>query len=117
MDWQVRTTAAKDDAYKLWLQQLQALCTECGIALVFDEVYTGFRMAVGGAQEFYGVQVRRPRPRPARQPHCPPPRPQPCDPVRSSPATPCSPPCNLVLPALQPRAWLQADMVWYGQTT
>ena len=59
MDSKVRTTAdqATADKYRVWLQQLQALCTECKIALIFDEVYTGFRMAVGGAQEFYGVQA------------------------------------------------------------
>ena len=27
------------------------------IPLIFDEVYTGFRMAQGGAQEFYGIQA------------------------------------------------------------
>lgn len=39
----------------MWLEQLRALCTKADVPLVFDEVYTGFRMAVGGAQQYYGV--------------------------------------------------------------
>ncbi len=55
MDAKVRTTADKDDKYKNWLGALRELCTSVGVPLVFDEVYTGFRMAPGGAQEYYGV--------------------------------------------------------------
>ena len=29
--------------------------TKLGILLIFDEVVTGFRLAYGGAQEYYGV--------------------------------------------------------------
>jgi glutamate-1-semialdehyde 2,1-aminomutase len=43
--------------YTTWLQQLRAVCTECDIPLIFDEVYTGFRLAPGGAQEYFGVQA------------------------------------------------------------
>ena len=43
--------------YREWLQQLRALCTETGITLIFDEVYTGFRLAPGGAQEIFGVKA------------------------------------------------------------
>ena len=34
-----------------------AICDERGIALIFDEVYTGFRLAPGGAQAYFGVQA------------------------------------------------------------
>ena len=34
---------------------MREVTLECGIALIFDEVVTGFRFAYGGAQEFYGV--------------------------------------------------------------
>ncbi|MDW3204329.1 MAG: aminotransferase class III-fold pyridoxal phosphate-dependent enzyme [Alphaproteobacteria bacterium] len=38
-----------------FLQALRDLCDESGIVLIFDEIVTGFRLAYGGAQEFYGV--------------------------------------------------------------
>jgi glutamate-1-semialdehyde 2,1-aminomutase len=38
-----------------FLQQLRELTRRHGIVLIFDEVVTGFRLAWGGAQEFYGV--------------------------------------------------------------
>ncbi len=38
-----------------FLEGMRALADEIGIPLVFDEVITGFRLALGGAQEFYGV--------------------------------------------------------------
>ncbi|HAG15155.1 MAG TPA: glutamate-1-semialdehyde-2,1-aminomutase [Bacteroidales bacterium] len=38
-----------------FLQGLRAICTREGALLIFDEVITGFRLAAGGAQEFYGV--------------------------------------------------------------
>jgi glutamate-1-semialdehyde 2,1-aminomutase len=38
-----------------FLQGLKALTREHDILLVFDEVVTGFRLAYGGAQEYYGV--------------------------------------------------------------
>ena len=44
-------------AYTRWLQQLRAVCTERKIALIFDEVFVGFRLALGGAQEYFGVQA------------------------------------------------------------
>jgi len=44
-------------AYTAWLQQLREVCTERGIALIFDEVFVGFRLAAGGAQEYFGVQA------------------------------------------------------------
>ena len=42
-------------AYAEWLGKLRAVCTERGIVLVCDEVFVGFRLARGGAQEFFGV--------------------------------------------------------------
>ncbi|MBL1293786.1 MAG: glutamate-1-semialdehyde 2,1-aminomutase [Thiotrichales bacterium] len=38
-----------------FLEGLRELCTEYGVVLIFDEVMTGFRVARGGAQEYYGV--------------------------------------------------------------
>ena len=39
-----------------FLQGLRDICDRTGALLVFDEVVTGFRLALGGAQEVYGVQ-------------------------------------------------------------
>ena len=38
-----------------FLEGLRELCTEHGALLLFDEVITGFRIAYGGAQSYYGV--------------------------------------------------------------
>ena len=38
-----------------YLQGLRSLCDKHKIVLIFDEVMTGFRLALGGAQELYGV--------------------------------------------------------------
>jgi glutamate-1-semialdehyde 2,1-aminomutase len=44
-------------AYAAWLQQLRQVCSERGIVLIFDEVFLGFRLAPGGAQEYFGVKA------------------------------------------------------------
>jgi glutamate-1-semialdehyde aminotransferase len=38
-----------------FLKELKALCEANGTLLIFDEMWTGFRIAVGGAQEYFGV--------------------------------------------------------------
>jgi glutamate-1-semialdehyde aminotransferase len=38
-----------------FLHNLAQLCDEKGIVLIFDEMWTGFRMALGGAQEYFGI--------------------------------------------------------------
>jgi len=43
--------------YRAWLEKLRAVCTERGIVLIFDEVFVGFRLAPGGAQEYFGVRA------------------------------------------------------------
>ena len=45
------------DAYTAWLKELRQVCTERNIALIFDEVFVGFRLAAGGAQEYFGVRA------------------------------------------------------------
>ena len=44
-------------AYTHWLEELRGVCDERGIVLVFDEVFVGFRLAPGGAQEYFGVRA------------------------------------------------------------
>ena len=40
-----------------FLEGLRELCTQRGALLIFDEMWTGFRFALGGAQERYGVRA------------------------------------------------------------
>jgi glutamate-1-semialdehyde 2,1-aminomutase len=40
-----------------WLEQIRTLCDQYGIVMIMDEVKTGFRIAPGGAQEYFGVQA------------------------------------------------------------
>jgi len=43
--------------YKEWLHKLRKVCTEAGVALIFDEVYTGFRLHPRGAQGAYDIKA------------------------------------------------------------
>jgi glutamate-1-semialdehyde 2,1-aminomutase len=53
----VRKADASTDRYRAWLQQLRSVCREHNIPLILDEVYTGFRLAPGGAQEYFGIDT------------------------------------------------------------
>ncbi|MDU0352719.1 aminotransferase class III-fold pyridoxal phosphate-dependent enzyme [Paraglaciecola aquimarina] len=44
-------------AYILWLEKIRAVCTKRNIVLIFDEVFTGFRLSYRGAQGFFGIQA------------------------------------------------------------
>jgi glutamate-1-semialdehyde 2,1-aminomutase len=44
-------------AYTQWLAALRRVCTERNIVLIFDEVFVGFRLAPGGAQQYFGVRA------------------------------------------------------------
>ena len=54
---EMRKTQESTAAYAQWLRELREVCHACDIPLIFDEVYTGFRLAPGGAQEYFGVQA------------------------------------------------------------
>jgi glutamate-1-semialdehyde 2,1-aminomutase len=45
------------EAYTDWLHRLRQVCSERGIVLIFDEVFVGFRLAPGGAQQYFGVRA------------------------------------------------------------
>jgi glutamate-1-semialdehyde 2,1-aminomutase len=45
------------EAYADWLRRLREVCSARGIILIFDEVFVGFRLAPGGAQEYFGVRA------------------------------------------------------------
>jgi glutamate-1-semialdehyde 2,1-aminomutase len=52
-----RRAAYNREAYGAWLKQLREVCSARGIALIFDEVFMGFRLGVGGAQDYFGVRA------------------------------------------------------------
>ncbi|MGL5543819.1 MAG: glutamate-1-semialdehyde 2,1-aminomutase [Cetobacterium sp.] len=43
------------DSSKEFLTAMREICTETGTLLIFDEVISGFRVALGGAQEYYSI--------------------------------------------------------------
>src|ERR1700759_3537891 len=45
------------EAYTAWLKQLREVCDQAGIVLIFDEVLLVFRIAAGGAQEYFGIRA------------------------------------------------------------
>ena len=52
-----RRAAFDREAYTKWLHRLREVCTERSIVLIFDEIFVGFRLAPGGAQEYFGVRA------------------------------------------------------------
>ncbi len=44
-------------AYAAWLQKLRQVCTERGIVMILDDVFMGFRLALGGSQEYFSVKA------------------------------------------------------------
>jgi glutamate-1-semialdehyde 2,1-aminomutase len=52
-----RTAHYDRDAYTQWLKRLREVCSARDIVLIFDEVFLGFRLAPGGAQEYFGVRA------------------------------------------------------------
>jgi glutamate-1-semialdehyde 2,1-aminomutase len=50
-----RKAGVDRDAYGAWLRRLAAVCRANGIVLILDEVFVGFRLARGGAAEYFGV--------------------------------------------------------------
>lgn len=44
-------------AYTKWLHELREVCTARGIVLILDEVFLGFRLARGGAQEYFDINA------------------------------------------------------------
>jgi glutamate-1-semialdehyde 2,1-aminomutase len=44
-------------AYTHWLQRVRNVCTRRQIVLIFDEVFTGFRLGYRGAQGYFGIQA------------------------------------------------------------
>jgi glutamate-1-semialdehyde 2,1-aminomutase len=52
-----RTAEYDKPSYTRWLQDLRNVSTARSIVLIFDEVFLGFRLARGGAQEYFNVQA------------------------------------------------------------
>ena len=52
-----RSAAFDRSTYAAWLRALREVCTARNIVLIFDEVLVGFRLAPGGAQEYFGVRA------------------------------------------------------------
>jgi glutamate-1-semialdehyde 2,1-aminomutase len=52
-----RSAAFDRQAYTAWLKELRQVCTDNDIALIFDEVFMGFRLGLGGAQEYFSVEA------------------------------------------------------------
>jgi glutamate-1-semialdehyde 2,1-aminomutase len=52
-----RNAAFDRRQYTIWLHDIRRVCAERGIVLILDEVMVGFRLAPGGAQEYFGVRA------------------------------------------------------------
>ncbi|MCD8504929.1 MAG: aminotransferase class III-fold pyridoxal phosphate-dependent enzyme [Burkholderiaceae bacterium] len=57
IDGSRRIEPASRDAYSEWLKQLRQACDANGVALILDEVFVGFRLALGGAQAYFDVKA------------------------------------------------------------
>ena len=44
-------------AYTAWLHTLRKVCMDKGIIFIMDEVFLGFRLAQGGAQQYFGIDA------------------------------------------------------------
>jgi glutamate-1-semialdehyde 2,1-aminomutase len=53
----VRKVQSATGPYADWLRQVRDVCRSSGVPLIFDEVYTGFRLAPRGAQQYFGVDA------------------------------------------------------------
>lgn len=52
-----RTAHYDRQAYSDWLHEVRNICSARGIVLILDEVFLGFRLGRGGAQEYFGVHA------------------------------------------------------------
>ena len=52
-----RAANYQHEKYAEWLKELRQACTENGIVLIIDDVFMGFRLGLGGAQEYFGVKA------------------------------------------------------------
>jgi len=52
-----RRAGLNRDTYRDWLHELRRVCDAAGIVLIFDEIFVGFRIAAGGAQEYFDVRA------------------------------------------------------------
>lgn len=50
-----RQAGVDRERYAAWLRGVRRVCLERDIAFIIDDVFTGFRLARGGAQEYFGV--------------------------------------------------------------
>ena len=57
IDGSRRIEPATREAYSQWLKQLRQACDANSVALILDEVFVGFRLALGGAQSYFDVQA------------------------------------------------------------
>ena len=51
-----RTAGVDRAAYAEWLERLAEVCRQRNIVLILDDVFTGFRLARGGAAEYFGIR-------------------------------------------------------------
>lgn len=52
-----RNTNFDRATYSAWLKRLRGICNDNNIVLIFDEIFTGFRLGYRGAQEYFGIQA------------------------------------------------------------